>query len=368
MNIFDKLKNDYVLVQLSGGKDSIAALHKLLEHGIRCKAIHFTHKWCYQIPTREAERICREFGVEIEVLDITDEISEVFLNGFRGRPCRVCKGVMDRITVAYAERINATCICTGDSRSDRTLFRRLINVSSVDDIYINRYFNASFELSANLRIFRPLAEMDNEDVLNYLSANNIIVRRVGDTGDKYYEYSREGCPLQFKDYGAEYTEELMDELKYYNEKCSAYASEHGFRASVHLPGRFIVTIPEGHEEEVRTAIGIGEPEIPGHGTVYVYLIFIDLSTTLKENEEILNDMMIRVCERLEIEILKAHHHYFALRNGSLTFTVTAPCEMTISLIHTERISCSLLGNIITELFHTDRYSVSETVSEEHNHE
>lgn len=368
MIIFDKLKKGLVLVQLSGGKDSIAALHILLQHGISCKAIHFTHKWCYHIPTREAERICREFGVEIEMQDITDKISDVFLNGFSGRPCRVCKGIMDQITVEYAEGINASYICTGDSKSDRNLFRRLINVNRIEDMYINRYFNASFKLPANLRILRPLAEMDNEDVLNYLSSNSIKVRRVGDTGDKYYEYSREGCPLQFKDYGAEYTAELMELLKYYNEKCSAYAAEHGFRASVHLPSRFIVTIPEGHEEEVRTAIGIDKTEIPKHVTVYAYLIFIDLSMTLKENEEILNDMMKRVCERLELEILKAHHHYFALRNGSLTFTVTAPSEMTISLIQTDRISCSLLGNIITELFHTDRYSVSETVSEEHNHE
>ena len=357
MNIFDKLKNDHVLVQLSGGKDSIAALCKLLEHNISCQAIHFTHKWCYQIPTREAERICREFGVELEIQDVTDEISKVFLNGFRGRPCRVCKGVMDRKTAAYAEKINASCICTGDSRSDRTLFRRLTNVNSIEDMYINRYFNASFELPANLRVFRPLAEMDNEDVLNYLFANGIKVRRVGDTGDKYFEYSREGCPLQFKDYGAEYTAELMEQLKYYNEKCSAYAAEHGFRASVHLPGRFIVTIPAGHEEEVRTAIGIDKPEIPKHDTVYAYLIFADISKTLKDNEEILNDMMKRVCERLEIEILKEHYRYFALVNGSLTYTLTASSGLTICLVQNNRISCTLLGNIIKELFHNDCYSI-----------
>ena len=102
MDLFEKLKGKVVLVQLSGGKDSIAALHILLEHGISCKAIHFIHKWCYHTPTQEAERICRKFGVEIRIVDITDAISDVFLNGFAGRPCRICKGIMDRITVEYA--------------------------------------------------------------------------------------------------------------------------------------------------------------------------------------------------------------------------------------------------------------------------
>ena len=41
MNIFDKLHNSSVLVQLSGGKDSIATLHMLITHNIECQAIHF---------------------------------------------------------------------------------------------------------------------------------------------------------------------------------------------------------------------------------------------------------------------------------------------------------------------------------------
>ena len=368
MSIFDKLKEELVLVQLSGGKDSIAALHILLEHGINCKAIHFIHKWGYHIPTREAERICKEFGIELEIVDITEELSGVFLNNFDGRPCRVCKKIMDRKTVEFAEKINASYICTGDSKSDRTLFRRLINVNSIDDMYINRYFNTSFDLPGRIRIIRPLAEMDNEDVLNYLSDKGIKVQRVGDTGDKYFEYSREGCPLQFKDYGAVYTAEVMDHLKQYNEKCSAYAAEHGFRASVHFPSRFIVTIPEGHSEEVRKAIGLDKPEIAEHGKVFAYLTFISLNTALRENKSVLEDMMKRMCERLEIETLRTQPHYFELKHGSLSYTITDTSELTISLIQTNRISCSLLGNIITELFHTDFFSISELVQKEQNGE
>lgn len=364
MNLFEKLKGELVLVQLSGGKDSITALHILLEHGISCKAIHFIHKWCYHTPTQEAERICREFGVEIKIHDITDAISDVFLSGFSGRPCRICKGIMDRITVEYAEKINSAYICTGDSKSDRTLFRRLKNVNSIDDMYINCYFNSTFELPKNIRILRPLAEMDSDDVMKYLSDHSIKVRRVGDTGDKYSEYSREGCPLQFKDYGAEYTAELMEKLKHYNEKCSAYATAHDFRASIHLPSRFIVTIPDGRSEEVRKAIGIDKPDTPKHSKVFAYLMFIALCETLRENESILSNMMQRMCERLEIDIIETQPNYFNFRNGSLTYTVTNVSELTVCIIQTDRIPCMLLGNIIKELFHTDQFSVSESISKE----
>ena len=367
MNIFDKLHNSSVLVQLSGGKDSIATLHMLITHNIECQAIHFVHQWGYKLPTEEAKRICCLFGIRLEIRDITEKLSEALLNCFTGRPCRVCKGIMDRMTVEYAQSINAEYICTGDSKSDRALFRRLKDVSDINDMYINRYFSSSFELPEKLKILRPLAEMENDDVFRYLDDNNIKVRRVGDTGDKYFEYSREGCPLQFKDYGVSYTLELMEQLKVYNEKCSLYASKNNFRASVHLPSKFILTVPAGHSEEVRKNIGLSAFEDVKYEKIFSYVIFVAAGRTLCQHEDVISSMIKRLCERLELEIIASYPYYFHLENGSLSYTITNLSNITISLVLTDALDDLSLNNIMIELFHTNRFSINKALAKGEAH-
>ena len=364
MSFFDKIRGSLVLVQLSGGKDSIAALHMLVKNGIECRAVNFTHDWGYSIPTSEAEKICKMLGVTLEKVDITEKLSAVFLNDFRGRPCRACKGIMDRMTVEYAQKINASFICTGDSKSDRTLFRRLKGIENIENLYINDYFNAAFVLPEDIKIFRPLAEMDNDEVFDYLAKNDISVRRVGDTGDKYFEYSREGCPLQFKDYGAVYTRELMDQLKIYNERCSAYASKHGFKASVHLPSRYIITIPEGHSDETARNIGIAPADIPEHGEVYSYVIFLVADKGLCVQRDVLDDMIRRLCERMELTICGEESPYFLLESGSMSYSVTNDNNLTIHLISVTEVNKTIISNMITELFHTDCFKISTAFSRE----
>jgi len=251
-NEFDFLSitSSKVLIQLSGGKDSVACLVKLCEHKIKCEAIHFIHNFSYELPTNEAKRICRQLNVKLHIIDINEKIKDLFLNDFRLRPCRYCKGIMDRITVDFASKNGFDYICVGDTLDDTMLINRLHEMKE-KNLFVAKYFNKAVELPEKLFILRPLIAMKSHDIYEYLAKNEIFVQRVGDTGDKYFEYSREGCPLQFKDFGVPYTNELMTKLKRYNLLCAEFAIQMGIRASIHLPSEFIVTIPKGYEGACR---------------------------------------------------------------------------------------------------------------------
>lgn len=244
------LKDKKVLVQYSGGKDSTACLIKLLEDGVYVEAVHFTHEYAYELPTKEAKRICDEKKVKLHLIDVTEQIKDLFLNNFAQRPCRFCKGIMDSITVKIALQYGFEYICVGDTASDKTLVER-IKETGEEDIMISRYFNKAVDLPENIRIVRPFIYYDNDDVFEYLNNHSVYVKRNNDTGDKYFEYSREGCPLQFKDYGVCYTQELMAKLKLANSLCSEFATINGIKASIHLPSEVVVTIPKGYENQCR---------------------------------------------------------------------------------------------------------------------
>ena len=98
------MKKEKCLLQYSGGKDSTACLVKLIEEKYEVEAVHFTHKFAYSLPTHEAMRICKQFNVKINIIDISESILSLFCNGYSGRPCRICKGIMDGLTVDFAKK------------------------------------------------------------------------------------------------------------------------------------------------------------------------------------------------------------------------------------------------------------------------
>ena len=67
-------KDSKVLLQLSGGKDSIACMILLKEHDVRFEAIHFIHNYVYSLPTSMAKKACDALGVKLNVVDISSEI------------------------------------------------------------------------------------------------------------------------------------------------------------------------------------------------------------------------------------------------------------------------------------------------------
>lgn len=359
-------KDSKVLLQLSGGKDSIACMILLKEHDVRFEAIHFIHNYGYSLPTSMAKKACDALGVKLNVVDISSEIEDVFLkNRFTGRPCRYCKGIMDRITVNFALTNAYSFICVGDTKDDKTLINRLIKCEGAAN-HISRYFNQSVFLPNEVSIYRPLLEYDSEDTIRLVISRFPWFKRINDTGDKYFEYSREGCPLQFKDLGAEYSKELMQNLKYLNTLCGEYASHMGIRASIHLPSEFIVTIPQGYESGCKQYLLTHGAKLrlnPNeYDTLDINHIIIDLYLNITmRKDDIIEIASNRFIERLGIsDDLNFSHKIGHLSNNVITVDVI--------LVNTDRLLISItsqepewefsfIENLCLEIFHTRNFKV-----------
>ncbi len=358
------MKKKRCLLQYSGGKDSTACLLKLIEEQYDVEAIHFTHQFAYSLPTHEAVRICNQFNVKINIIDISKEIISVFCNGYSGRPCRICKGIMDGFTVDYANKKNYTIICVGDTKNDKTLITRVIKLDK-NHITFSKYFNKKVELPDNIWIYRPLINYSNEDVISYLNKKNIYVQRINDTGDKYFDYSREGCPLQFKDFGVPFDKQLMESLKIGNSLCSEFATKNNIRASLHLPSETIITIPTGMEEECRKYlkkngfIFSNKKNITEKESIYriSVQIYPEISTSAR-----IKELLERFCERLSFSVIKSVNQV----NMIYIYTEEAQIHSCISMFGTELhinidsaeiLQKEVIENLLIELFHTRDFTV-----------
>jgi 3'-phosphoadenosine 5'-phosphosulfate sulfotransferase (PAPS reductase)/FAD synthetase len=252
------------LVLLSGGKDSALCLATLKEAGLNVKGIHFTHRWGWGISTEEARRVADLVGTELLVHDITPEYMDEVAGKVVGRPCTMCKTIMDRETTGYCLENGFRWICSGDNAQDSSVakIRRYEAARGNQDLFVTEYLDCvevGIALPGSIEVLRPIIDMDSETVEQVLSDRyGIRLRKIHETGDKYKEYWREGCPLQYADSDVLLTPILMDDLFDLNSVVTEYAREHGIRASIHLPSRRIVTVPEGHEERVMQYLRDGD--------------------------------------------------------------------------------------------------------------
>lgn len=248
-------KNPKVIAMLSGGKDSVAAVLLLKKNGIDVTAIHFIHEWGAAIPTDEAKRICSEYEIPLIIKDYTKEFRDA-VNGYTaGRPCLICKKQMYKLLLNYLESGQYGWLCIGDNSNDRTTIARINQYISdnhpEDSLICSGYFGSEMGivLPKGMKVIRPLIDMSVKDIERFLEEEKISIKRINSTGDKYFEYHREGCPVQFADIGVELNETLYSELKIYNDAITEFAREKGILASIHMPSTFIITIPRGYEEE-----------------------------------------------------------------------------------------------------------------------
>lgn len=252
-SIVKKSNNPKVIAMLSGGKDSIATVVLLKKSGIDVTAIHFVHKWGAAIPTEEAKRICAEYQIPLIVKDYTQKFCEA-VNGYTaGRPCLLCKKQMYKVLLDYLKTNEFGWLCIGDNSNDRTTIARIkqfINDGHPEDnLMCSAYFGSEMGivLPQGMKVIRPLINMSAEEVETFLRNEEISIRRINSTGDKYFEYHREGCPVQFADIGVELNEDLYADLKKYNDCITEFARTEGILASIHMPSTFIITIPRGYE-------------------------------------------------------------------------------------------------------------------------
>jgi len=349
--------NSKVLLQLSGGKDSTACLLLLNEQNVKVEAIHFIHEYSYKMTTELSKQMCKDLNIPLHVVDITFQLENTLLNNFSDRPCRYCKAIMDEITINYAKSHNFSFICIGDTKDDIMLINRIKKKEGKLSL-ISRYLNKNVSIPENIHIFRPLLFTDSETILQYVLKKIPYFKRINDTGDKYFEYSREGCPLQFKDLGALYTKDLMKKLYEYNTCCAEFATMKGIRACIQLPSENIVTIPVGYESECQSfLLNKGFKVFPETNTLYrfLYSINIALIKTMR-SEDVINMALLRFCERIELPLSQGQNliNGIIIEQTDFAMATTWYKKMNILTLSLMSQKCyeELLYNICLEIFHT----------------
>lgn len=366
-HILQFVKGKKILLQLSGGKDSIACMILLKELGVELEAIHFIHAYNYPLPTEIAIKACKKFNVRLHIKDVTGDLSTLLMNNnFSGRPCRHCKSIMDYFTVKFAKASGCQIICIGDTGDDTMLINRLLEIESSSQV-LSRYINKNVNLPADTFIVRPLLKIHGKEILEFVKSRFADFKRVHDTGDKYFEYSREGCPLQFKDMGAEYTEDMMKKLKLYNSLCSEFAMSRNIRASIHLPSEFIVTIPKGYEDECRKYLidkgcKINSKQINQFDNFVTTVNVRANGITLSPN--VIYESFIRYIERLGLKSRYVNDNQSIVRitgdNFDAVCFFSTQQIISISIISSFSLNHETLGNLCVEIFHTCNFSVSST--------
>ena len=375
--------NPNVIAMLSGGKDSIASVVMLKKAGVPVTAIHFIHKWGSEIPTNEAKRICKQFDIPLIIYDFTKEFSETVIGYQAGRPCLICKKTMYSILLDYLSSQKYGWLCIGDNANDRTTIARIKDYISNNKLNESLKFNTywgsemGMVLPASISVVRPLIDLSINEVEAFLSQEGIKVKRINSTGDKYFEYHREGCPIQFADIGVELDETLFSDLKIYNDAITDFARKNNILASIHMPSTFIITIPTGYETKAIKSLqekGLHVNELANSSRVdfqsyhsHIYELNSGLNNSIVY-EKIFN----RLKERLEL-FGQCNHIYqndnqiscsYKDQNNQLKVyfdfdTLTADIVYSFSDNSTARIEIELFDNLMLELFRTRKYKVSK---------
>lgn len=238
---------------LSGGKDSITTLILLKEANLDVTAIHFSHRWSPDFCKEEAAKFCQKYQVPLIIRDFTNEFLCGVSGYLNGRPCLLCKKEMYKIVLDEIIKGRFNFLAIGDNKNDRTSIARMnayiskLNFS--ETLECNSYFGSEMGivLPAGVRVLRPLISVGSDEIESYLCERGIAIRRLNSTGDKYFEYHREGCFAQFIEAGYPISQELLLKSKIYNECITEYARKENILASIHIPSTFIVTIPRGFE-------------------------------------------------------------------------------------------------------------------------
>lgn len=377
LNEFEKNSNKKVLLMLSGGKDSSASLHILSKAGVDVTAIHFKHKWGYNLSTEEARRLCKKLNISLIEIDF----SENFYNAIRdykgGRPCLLCKPKMYEIVIEKLKKGDYGWVCIGDNANDRTTIVRLMDYIKDKDNenkYCSTYFGSErgIVLPDRIKVIRPLLDLEAQQVEEYLENNEISIKKNHSTGDKYFEYAREGCPVQFHDPGYKITEENMDDLQKYNLLITKIAKEYNIRASIHLPSTFIVTIPKGYERKVGEYLESKGAKINWNinsnfkiNKHRVLLMIKNLNEAVF-NENIQEVLFERMFERLELKIRDKKFYKY---NSELNYIyelelANVSCRyikdinlLSIDFISDIRLNEEKLENLILEIFRTRNFQI-----------
>ncbi|AEH07042.1 7-cyano-7-deazaguanine synthase [Methanothermococcus okinawensis] len=244
----NNLKDKKIVSMLSGGKDSSTALHIAKDLGLDvCLCVHFVHKWSWNLAKEQAKKIADKLDIPIIFYDITGDLKKRTKGAKGGSICRICKDIMKDKIIEIAKDEGAEIILTGDTALEKIsgpIFQHL------RETYGTEKFD-KMELTPvpkryNKMFFRPLIRCGYDDVIKLKNYYGLNIERIHEVGDKF-GYWREGCPLQYCDYDTTITEELLDNLYHYNKKITELARKYRFRASIKLPSKELMIVPNKKE-------------------------------------------------------------------------------------------------------------------------
>ena len=261
---------------------------------------------------------------------------------------------------AYLKDNDYGWIAIGDTASDETTIARMKkfdNPFGNTQLECSDYFGSEMgcKLPEGMHVLRPLIRLESSMVEEYLDTKGLFIKRIQSTGDKYFEYHREGCPIQFADVGACIDEKLMQDLYIYNSRITEFARKKNIRASIHMPSTFIITIPKGYENEAAN-----------------YLQENGLSTKNDANTDVLESYkkcFERFCERLGIEsdfdgTFNIDGNMFLCKAKAKDYDITMIFQrdisnVQISILEKKNNICNIakIENLIVELFRTRKYVV-----------
>lgn len=381
VSVMSKMRNQKVLVMFSGGKDSALCLALLKKFGANVEAIHFRHKWGWKLSTTEAKRISKQLKIKMKIVDYTPEFLKRVIGFTDGRPCKICKIGMYKKTLAYAKENNINFVCVGDNASDTIVNRLMQYVGKRDrsNLSLTKYLdclNEGIKVPNTIRIFRPLIYMPSKKVEAELKKLNIIIKRNHETGDKYFEYWREGCPIQYNEPGTNLTLKRMKDLLEYNLLATKIAKKNGFRASVHLPSGKIVTVPEGREEKVREYLLRNGKHVPKMNKGIInkpHMKHIIIEVNGVDSNFIINSkatlpLIRRFIEMTKLKVIGEKAHDFVPYGSTMLFVLSSS-HLAVhtwpekNYIHFDLLSCGgkitnqSLKNTLFEIFKTNNYKI-----------
>ncbi|MBI5681975.1 MAG: 7-cyano-7-deazaguanine synthase [Deltaproteobacteria bacterium] len=134
--------NKKAVALLSGGLDSTLAVKVMLEQGIEIEALNFTSAFCTcncreSTCRSEAQRVAKEFGIKIKVLqkglDYVDVIRKPKYGYGQGiNPCVDCRIYMHKLAKRYMEETGASFIITGEVLGQRPMSQRIDAFKSIE--------------------------------------------------------------------------------------------------------------------------------------------------------------------------------------------------------------------------------------------
>lgn len=329
ISIIKNSEKPKVLLMLSGGKDSTYCLALLKKAGITVEAVMFSHRWAWENSVLEARRAAEHFKTSLTIIDISSEFLNLVSSYNAGRPCRKCKPIMYIKTMEYALKNDFGWICVGDNKSDTIIQRLAEYVNTADDsrnknLYVNGYLDCiemGIPVQKELSVVRPIIDITAETVEQNLKHEfRYVVKKNHETGDKYFNYWREGCPIQYTDPGFCHSEDSLDLLKEMNRIATDYAKEHNIRASVHYPSGVIVTVPKGHEDAVLQCLQqsgflldkqLNSQNAFQRPRVDHYIIECSVNVYYLNTVEIFEPFAARFAERMNLHIISCNYHQFS---------------------------------------------------------